>query len=822
MNYAITCLKPTDGNPATGRFTLATCLLNLLILLGAVGNARAQGTLTLSNIWNISVNSVYDMGTGNNERGVAINPVTGNVIYASRTSSNHLSVVNGETGAFIKTMSNTDDFGGLVISGGTLTLTHCGVADDGVVYACNLTASTSALKIYRWDGENANPVVVFGPANPGTLVARYGDSFDVRGAGTNTQIIISGNGAGAVAFFSTADGTNFTATGLSLGTGMTAGDFGKGLSFGTNNTIWGKNSSSTAIRHASFDAVAGTTTLIETVTADSLGVAVANDVTNRLLAVVVSDNNTTQTSHRLKVYNIATPSAPTLISDVLFPTPNAANANRIGAVDIQLDKIVGLDPNNGIVALKKVFVANLPPSFTSEPVSQSVLQGGYVTFSAPAIGTEPLRYQWRKGTDALAGQTNSSLTLTNLQLSDAGDYSVVVTNVAGTATSSNATLTILPAVLSQVMTPIWSLAPGSRAYLSSDNTQRGLTYNPVTDHVLVASRAGTAAIRILASTNGTDLGSLDMTGVGGQAGETFPINLVGAADDGAIYVCNLGNTGNGGGFTIYRWADENPTTVPTIVYGPDTPTGARIGDTMDVRGVGTNTQIICATRAGTQVVIFSGDPAAPPLTATMVDFAAAGVPGGFAGLGVAFGSGDTFWAKSAGQELRHCSFDLSGTVAPAVLETFFPSSTPPYSNISAIGVDSTNDYLGGISFSENPQNLQLYSTANRTADPVQVDQEYFPTSFPNQNGTGAVDFDVSGRRVFALDSNNGILALRYTLLPPPTLSGEKIGSDFVLTWSGAAFLQSATNVVGPYTDISGATSPYTNAISNMQFFRLRR
>jgi len=157
-----------------------------------------------------------------------------------------------------------------VITGGTLTLTHVGVADDGAIYACNLTSSTSFLKIYRWSDENANPAVAFGPANPGATVARFGDSFDVRGAGLDTQIIISGNAAPVIALFTTSDGTTFTATELAIGTGMSAGDFGKGLAFGTNNTIYGKNSTSTAIRHASFDAAAGTTTLIETITADSL------------------------------------------------------------------------------------------------------------------------------------------------------------------------------------------------------------------------------------------------------------------------------------------------------------------------------------------------------------------------------------------------------------------------------------------------------------------------------------------------------------------------------------------------------------------------
>jgi hypothetical protein len=65
-----------------------------------------------------------------------------------------------------------------------------------------------------------------------------------------------------------------------------------------------------------------------------------------------------------------------------------------------------------------------------------------VTFSVAAGGTPPLSYQWSFGGSALDGATNASLTLTNVQFSQAGSYSVVITNVAGTASSSNATLAV--------------------------------------------------------------------------------------------------------------------------------------------------------------------------------------------------------------------------------------------------------------------------------------------------------------------------------------------------------------------------------------------
>ena len=57
----------------------------------------------------------------------------------------------------------------------------------------------------------------------------------------------------------------------------------------------------------------------------------------------------------------------------------------------------------------------------------------------------------------------------------------------------------------------------------------------------------------------------------------------------------------------------------------------------------------------------------------------------------------------------------------------------------------------------------------------------------------------------------------------PVLSFERNGNDLILTWEGSFTLQSATDVSGPYSDISGAMSPFTNSISatGQMFFRLR-
>jgi hypothetical protein len=84
-----------------------------------------------------------------------------------------------------------------------------------------------------------------------------------------------------------------------------------------------------------------------------------------------------------------------------------------------------------------------PPVITSQPTNQIVVVGQTATFSVSASGTLPLSYQWTFNTTNIAGATNSTLTLTNVQFSQAGTYAVVVSNLVNSVLSSNATLTVL-------------------------------------------------------------------------------------------------------------------------------------------------------------------------------------------------------------------------------------------------------------------------------------------------------------------------------------------------------------------------------------------
>jgi len=85
------------------------------------------------------------------------------------------------------------------------------------------------------------------------------------------------------------------------------------------------------------------------------------------------------------------------------------------------------------------------PVITTQPQSQIVVAGASVQFSVTASGVPAPTYQWYLNSAAIAGATGSSYSLTQAQASDAGSYSVVVSNTMGSVTSNSVTLSVSPA-----------------------------------------------------------------------------------------------------------------------------------------------------------------------------------------------------------------------------------------------------------------------------------------------------------------------------------------------------------------------------------------
>lgn len=118
-----------------------------------------------------------------------------------------------------------------------------------------------------------------------------------------------------------------------------------------------------------------------------------------------------------------------------------ANSASAGNYSVLVRGALGAIASNGATVTIGASTT-VAPQISSQPTAQTVIVGGQATFAVTATGTPTPTYQWLRNGVAVSGATNASLDLTNVQASQAGSYSVVVTNSAGSRTSNSATLTV--------------------------------------------------------------------------------------------------------------------------------------------------------------------------------------------------------------------------------------------------------------------------------------------------------------------------------------------------------------------------------------------
>jgi hypothetical protein len=123
------------------------------------------------------------------------------------------------------------------------------------------------------------------------------------------------------------------------------------------------------------------------------------------------------------------------------------------------------------------------PWITSQPQSQLGYWADNITFTVAAMGSAPLSYQWQFNNTPISGANGSSLLLTNLDFTNAGIYSVVISNTTGMIMSSNANLTINPSGVSvDLYAGVTITGVSGKTYgvqfttdLSNTNSWQGLT-----------------------------------------------------------------------------------------------------------------------------------------------------------------------------------------------------------------------------------------------------------------------------------------------------------------------------------------------------------
>ncbi|MGD1020796.1 MAG: immunoglobulin domain-containing protein, partial [Verrucomicrobiia bacterium] len=179
------------------------------------------------------------------------------------------------------------------------------------------------------------------------------------------------------------------------------------------------------------------------------------------------------------------------------------------------------------------------PTIITQPQDQTVSPGDSAVFTVEAGGSEPLSYQWYYNTNTLVdGATDSTLTLTNVQPGQAGVYSVIVSNLAGTITSSNAMLN----VNTNPAAPVFTSEPASQVVLAGSTV------------TLTASASGTAPISYQWYTNNVP--------ISGATSPTLTLVSVQTSADGSYTVTASNSVG-------VATSDPAQLTVTASVYVPN-------------------------------------------------------------------------------------------------------------------------------------------------------------------------------------------------------------------------------------------------------------
>ncbi|MGC3958484.1 MAG: hypothetical protein QM813_11250 [Verrucomicrobiota bacterium] len=184
--------------------------------------------------------------------------------------------------------------------------------------------------------------------------------------------------------------------------------------------------------------------------------------------------------------------------------------------------------NHFAQGLVGVPIASAKPIITTQPQSQSTYIGGSVTFSVGTVSTLATTNQWFKNGSPLAGKTNATLVLNNVQSGDDVNYSVVVGNANGTTNSAAASLSLfVPAQLRWLGTgnsgqwdtsssPNWFDLTSSQQTIFNPGDQ--VLFTDVADaptNVVIDSSVSPSLITVNATTNYYFTGSGPITGTGG-------------------------------------------------------------------------------------------------------------------------------------------------------------------------------------------------------------------------------------------------------------------------------------------------------------------
>ena len=225
--------------------------------------------------------------------------------------------------------------------------------------------------------------------------------------------------------------------------------------------------------------------LVRTATGVSLG---TTSSTTAGAGIWVSGDGISQTAYT----NPDVPPATTVFNELGFMFFNSTTA----PVTLEIVSVTGLTPIN-------------PPAITTQPAALILNPAQSAALSVAATGTAPLTYQWKKDGANVAGATAATLALASAATTDAGSYTVTITNAYGTVTSAAATVTVttstIPATITTQPTAVTVPAGQPATFTAAAFGSAPLTYQWQKNGVAITG--ATAATLTLAAVTSADAAS---------------------------------------------------------------------------------------------------------------------------------------------------------------------------------------------------------------------------------------------------------------------------------------------------------------------------
>jgi len=455
------------------------------------------------------------------------------------------------------------------------------------------------------------------------------------------------------------------------------------------------------------------------------------------------------------------------------------------------------------------YAAEVAPGVSQNPQNLSIALGGSGSLTAAANGNPTLAYQWYQGSTPrsdsaghIIGSATSTLTITNAQLTDAGNYTVVVTNVYGSATSAVAVVTIIPApdIVVQPSPTSTTLYSGNEiGYSVTAIGANPLSYqwyhgtSPIggatASNVVVTPALGANTYSCVVSNS---YGSVTSTVVSATA-QTFvapPSGLV------VNFVVRAGYVGQG----AYPDPGNNVWNAFSATSGVSTGPAFSSSSNQTLVSAslifGFNNGATGNTTNGTPSWLLSYEDAVNTNSPGIGNASPIGPEGQLTINDLPQGTYKVYLYGANYDGNRGSVFTMAPANGGAA-----DGGTNGTVNGSIIG---TGAIAGGVCRFAEGDNYVFFT--NVVADAF---GNITVTFVPNPAGVLTGEAPINGVQVI------GVV--------PPTLTIQRQGASVVISWNPAsAVLQSATSVSGPYSNVVGATSPYTNNVSGTaQFFRVR-